>query len=53
MRLEIGQLPIAVGSPAAAVEEANRVLACEIPREMKRPAIHGADFKLGKRITNV
>jgi hypothetical protein len=53
MRLEIGQLPIAVGSPPAAVEEENRVHACEIPREMKRPAAHGSDFVLGKKITDV
>jgi hypothetical protein len=53
MRLEIGQLPIAVRSPAAAVEKQNRVLAREVPREMKRPAIHDADFKLGKKIADV
>jgi hypothetical protein len=53
MRLEIGQLPIAVGSPAAPVKEQDGVLAGEIPRETKRPAIHYADFVLGKRIANV
>ncbi|HEX9652745.1 MAG TPA: hypothetical protein VGA99_03460, partial [bacterium] len=51
--LEIGQLPIAVWSPAAAVEDENRILACKILRKMKRMAIHGSDFILGKRITNI
>lgn len=53
MGLEIGQLPTAVRSPAAAIEDENRVLSCEIPREMKRPSIHGLDFILGKKIANV
>jgi hypothetical protein len=53
MGLKIGQLPITVRSPAATIKEENGVLACEIPREMKRSAIHGSDFVLGKKITHI
>jgi len=53
MGLKIGQLPIAVRSPATRIKQENGVLTREIPRETKRSAIHGSDFILGKRITNV
>jgi hypothetical protein len=52
--LKIGELLIAVRSPAAtAAEDENRILACQILRKMKRMVIHGSDFILRKRITNI
>lgn len=53
MGLEIGQLPIAVRSPATAVKDENGILTCEILREIKRPAISGLDFIFWKKIANV
>jgi hypothetical protein len=53
MGLKIGQLPITVRSPAAAIEDDYRILACEIPRKTKCPAIYGLDRVVRKDIANV
>ena len=53
MRLEIGQLPIAVRSPAAAIKKEHRIFAGEILWNVKRLTLDGLNLVLREKIANV
>jgi hypothetical protein len=53
LRLIVGQLPNAIGSPDAAVEDDDRVIAFEIGGDIHRPAIQDGDPEVWKQVAGI